>query len=101
MIKYRSCCDIRATRPDKMIHTWTIDEKMVILQEHGDRLRPIAFFSSKLDSVAAGFPIYLTAVAAAEKAITASRDLVGYQNLTRLVPHSLPVVGNVFSITLK
>lgn len=37
---------------------------------------------TKLDLVAVGHPIYLNAVAAAEKAIMASRGLVGYKNYT-------------------
>lgn len=45
----------------------------VLSQEHGGEQRPVAYFSSKLDSVAQGLP----AVAAAEKAIIASRELVG------------------------
>lgn len=45
----------------------------------GNRMRPVAHFSSKLDMVATGLPICLRAVAAAEKAIMASRDLVDYQ----------------------
>lgn len=49
----------------------------VLLQEHGGALRPLAYFSCKLDPVAA-----------AEKALVASRDLVGYSPLTLLVPHN-------------
>lgn len=59
----------------------------VSLQEPGNRMRPVAHFSSKLDMVATGLPICLRAVPAAEKAIMASRDLVDYQKLTPLIPH--------------
>ncbi|XP_060767573.1 uncharacterized protein LOC132875024 isoform X4 [Neoarius graeffei] len=75
----------------------TVNEKKgfmtsVFLQKHGDRLRPVACFSSKLDPVVAGFPFCLCAVAAAEKAVTASRNIVGYSNLTLLVPHAVSLL---------
>ncbi|XP_060767569.1 uncharacterized protein LOC132875024 isoform X2 [Neoarius graeffei] len=63
-----------------------------LLKKHGDRLRPVACFSSKLDPVVAGFPFCLCAVAAAEKAVTASRNIVGYSNLTLLVPHAVSLL---------
>ncbi|KAL0147177.1 hypothetical protein M9458_057517, partial [Cirrhinus mrigala] len=47
----------------------------VLLQHHGDRLRPVAYFSSKLDPVAAGLPWCLRVVASAEKAVMVSREL--------------------------
>ncbi|KAL6487684.1 hypothetical protein MHYP_G00043100 [Metynnis hypsauchen] len=61
----------------------------VLSQKHGDRLRPVAYFSSKLDPVVRGLLLCLRAVAAAEKAVVASRDLVGYAPLTLLVPHAV------------
>ncbi|XP_027142002.1 protein NYNRIN-like [Larimichthys crocea] len=77
--------------------TQTVDEKngcmtSVLLQEHGGRLRPVAYFSSKLDPVAAGLPRCLRAVAAAEKAVLASREIVGYSDLTLLVPHAVSMI---------
>ncbi|KAI2646109.1 Gag-Pol polyprotein [Labeo rohita] len=56
-----------------------VDEKngfmtSILLQHHGDRLRPVAYFSSKLDPVAAGLPRCLRAVASAEKAVMASKE---------------------------
>lgn len=53
--------------------TQTVEEKdgymtCVVVQDHGGRLHPMAYFSSKLDRVAAGFPKGLQAVADAEGA---------------------------------
>ncbi|XP_049329723.1 protein NYNRIN-like [Astyanax mexicanus] len=61
----------------------------VLTQKHGDKLRPVAYFSCKLDSVAQGLPTCLRAVAAAEKALIASRDIVAYAPLTLKVPHAV------------
>lgn len=64
----------------------------VLSQEHGGRQRPVAYFSSKLDAVAQGLPACLRAIAAAEKAVMASRDYVGYADLTLLVPHNVSMI---------
>lgn len=74
----------------------TVDERggcmtSVLLQDHGGRLRPIAYFSAELDPVAAILPRCLRAVAAAEKAVVASRDIAGYSDLTLLVPLSVSI----------
>lgn len=79
--------------------TQTVDERegcmnSVLLQEHGGQQRPVAYFSSRLDAVAAGLPRCLRAVAAAERALCASRDIVGYAPLTLLVPHAVSVILN-------
>lgn len=74
-----------------------VDEKhgfmtSVLLQRHGDRLRPVAYFSNKLDPVAARLPRCLRAVASAEQAVMASREFVGYSDLTLMVPHAMSMI---------
>lgn len=71
-----------------------VDEKegcmtSVLLQKHGSQLKPVAFFSCTLDPVAKALPHCLRAVAAAERAVLASRDFVGFSESTLLVPHAV------------
>lgn len=64
----------------------------VLLQKHGTDLRPVAYFSAKLDPVAAGLLECLRATAAAEKALSASRDIVGSSQLTMLLPNAVSLI---------
>lgn len=73
------------TRP----FTKTVDENngcMTSVLLHGLWWQtPVAYFSTRLDPVSAGLPRCLRVVAAAEMAITAYRDIVGYSDITLLI----------------
>lgn len=59
----------------------------VLTQENGGNKD--LFFNTKLDPVATGLPLCLCAVAAAEKAVVASCNIVGYGEVTLMVPHAI------------
>ncbi|CAM5100958.1 unnamed protein product [Eretmochelys imbricata] len=56
---------------------------------HGEKNRPVAYFSATLDPVAEGLPPCLRAVAAAARLVEISDSLVLRSPLTLLVPHSV------------
>ncbi|CAL9706360.1 unnamed protein product [Knipowitschia caucasica] len=64
----------------------------VLLQKHGDLLKPVGYFSKLLDPVARGLPACLRAIAACETAVLASRDFVGFCQLFLFVPHSVALI---------
>ncbi|XP_051947983.1 uncharacterized protein LOC127619214 [Xyrauchen texanus] len=49
-------------------------------------------FFNQIDAVAAGLPHCLRAVAAAALAVLASREFVGYSDLTLMVPHAVSMI---------
>lgn len=59
----------------------------VLLGEHGGQQQTLAHFSATLDPVAAALLTHVGAVAAAEKAVMASHDIV-----TLLVPRAVSTV---------
>lgn len=58
----------------------------VLLQKHRTDLRSVAYFSAELNPVAVSELKRLRATA--EKALSVSRDILGYMQLTLVVPHA-------------
>ena len=64
----------------------------VLTQRHRNKLRPVAYYSSKLDPVAQGFPSCLRAVAAASLTVQATEPLVTGHTLILMVLHAVTAV---------
>lgn len=75
-----------------------VDEKngfygAVLFQKHGDKFKPLAYYSQRLSAIVRGLqPPCPRAVAAAAAAVAAASPMVAHKPLTVLFPHAVATI---------